>query len=378
MKKIVIAPDKFKGSLTGIEFCNAVERGIKKHFPYTEIVKLPLADGGDGTVEALQFYTGGEYVSVKVNDPLNREINANYLFSAEQKIAFIEMAEASGIRLLKTDELNPLQTSTFGTGELIKDAIQKGAKHIILGIGGSATNDAGMGMARALGFRFYDKNSNELDGKGGDLNQLVSVDNSHVLEELADVKFEVACDVDNPLFGTNGAARIYAPQKGANPKVVEELDNGLQNFNDVVQKQFGKDLQSIPGAGAAGGLGAGCILFLRAELKSGTQLVKEIAHFDSKINDADWIITGEGKFDEQTFSGKVIKGVLESRTTQKLAVFCGISELSEKQLKEYKIDFLAEMMAQAKSFEDSIKNSGVYLERAAEEFAQNVLLLETL
>lgn len=371
--KIVIAPDKFKGSLTGIEFCEAVEKGIREHLPDAEILKLPLADGGDGTVEALKFYTGGEYVNVEVNDPLNQKIQADYLYSEEQKMAFIEMAGASGIRLLPTDELNPLFTSTFGTGELIKDAVLKGANHIILGIGGSATNDAGMGMAKALGFRFRDKKGNELEGKGKDLNQLHSIDSSLVMEDLVHVKFEVACDVDNPLFGPNGAAHVYGPQKGADPEMVEELDRGLQNFNEVVQTQYGKDLQSIPGAGAAGGLGAGCVLFLNAGLKSGTSLIKGVAGFDEQTKHADWIITGEGKFDEQTFSGKVIKGVLESRTNQKLAVFCGISELSAKQLQEHHIDFLSEMMQQAKDFGDSIQNSGVYLERAAKQFAQKYL-----
>lgn len=372
--KIVIAPDKFKGSLTGIEFCHAVERGIKKHVKEMEVLKLPLADGGDGTVEALQFYTGGEYVSLEVNDPLCRKINANYLYSPRNRMAFIEMAEASGIRLLKTDELNPLQTSTFGTGELVKDAIGRGAQKIILGIGGSSTNDAGIGMAKALGFRFFDENGNELDGKGGDLYRLHSIDSFHVIEELNNVRFEVACDVDNPLFGKNGAAYIYSPQKGASIEMVQELDKGLQNFNAVVNTQFGKDLQSIPGAGAAGGLGAGCVLFLNAELKSGTSLIKDIANFDEQVKDADWIVTGEGKFDEQTFSGKVIKGVLESRTTQKLAVFCGTSELTNEQLQAHKIEFLAELMSQAKSFDDSIKNSGEYLEKAAEEFAKKYLV----
>lgn len=370
--KIVIAPDKFKGSLTGIEFCNAVERGIRKYNKDIEILKLPLADGGDGTVEALQLYMGGEYISVEVHDPLLRIISANYLYSEEKKMAFVEMAEASGIRLLETEELDPLQTSTFGTGELIRNAIQKGARHIILGIGGSSTNDAGMGMARALGFRFFDEESNELEGKGGDLNNLCSIDCLDILEELSNVKFEVACDVDNPLFGPNGAAFIYSPQKGATPEVVEELDIGLQNFNSVVEIQFGKDLQRIPGAGAAGGLGAGCALFLNARLKSGTSLIKDVANFDEQVKDADWIITGEGKIDEQTFSGKVIKGVLKSRTNQKLAVFCGISELDQERIKEYKIDFLAQMMTQARNFQDSIKNSGIYLERAAEEFVQKL------
>lgn len=371
--KIVIAPDKFKGSLSGIEFCNAVERGIRKQMAAVEILKLPLADGGDGTVEALQFYTGGEYVSVEVNDPLHRKIKANYLLAPEKHMAFIEMAEASGIRLLTAEELNPLQTSTFGTGELIKNAIERGAKHIILGIGGSSTNDAGMGMARALGYRFFDDKGTELQGKGGDLIKLHSIDSSHILEALTHVKFEVACDVDNPLFGLNGAAHIYAAQKGASPMLVKELDKGLQNFNAVVINQFGKDLQSMAGAGAAGGLGAGCVLFFNAELKSGTSLIKGVAHFDELVADADWIITGEGKFDEQTFSGKVIKGVIDSRTKQKLAIFCGISELSDRQLKEHRIDFLAEIMEQAKDFSDSIKNSCAYLEKVAEEFAKSNL-----
>jgi len=371
--KIVIAPDKFKGSLTGIEFCDAVERGIRKHVEDVEIVKLPLADGGDGTVDALQFYTGGESVSVEVNDPLHRKINANYLFSSEKRMAFIEMAEASGIRLLSNAELNPLLTSTFGTGELVKNAIERGTEHVILGIGGSSTNDAGMGMARALGFRFFDNIGNELKGKGGDLNLLHSIDSLNVIPELVDVKFEVACDVDNPLFGSNGAAHIYSPQKGASPEMVKKLDNGLQNFNAVVEKQFGKNLQNISGAGAAGGLGAGCVLFLNAILKSGTSLVKDVANFDENVKDADWIITGEGKFDEQTFSGKVIKGVLESVTHQKVAVFCGISELSESDLKKHSIDYLEEMMNQALDFKDSIKNSGVYLENAAFEFAKSYL-----
>ncbi|MDX8339881.1 glycerate kinase [Draconibacterium sp. IB214405] len=372
MKKIVIAPDKFKGSLTGIEFCDAVERGIKKHIKNVDIVKLPLADGGDGTVDALKFYTGGELVSVEVHDPLLRPIKANYLFAEKEKLAFIEMAEASGIRLLKGEELNPLETSTFGTGELILDAIKSGAKHILLGIGGSSTNDAGMGMASALGFRFFDAENNLLDGRGKDLNRLASIDTSSVNKELGNIKFEVACDVDNPLFGTNGAAHIYAPQKGASEQVVKQLDAGLRNFNEKVKTQFGKNLQNIAGAGAAGGLGVGCVLFLNAELKSGTQLIKSIADFDNEVKDADWIITGEGKFDEQTFSGKVIKGVLDSRSDQKLAVFCGLSELREPQINAHKIDFLAEMMEQATGVDDSIKNADKYLELAAEQFAISI------
>lgn len=371
MKKIVIAPDKFKGSLSGIEFCDAVERGIKKQIENVTIVKLPLADGGDGTVDALKFYTGGKLIAAAVHDPLLLPIQARYLYAENEKLAFIEMAEASGIRLLKNDELNPLETSTYGTGELILDAINRGAKHILLGIGGSSTNDAGMGMANALGFRFFDAENNLLEGRGKDLNRLTTIDTSMVNTELRNIKFEVACDVDNPLFGPKGAAPVYAPQKGATKRVVEELDAGLRNFNEKVETQFGKNLQNIAGAGAAGGLGAGCVLFLNAELKSGTELIKSIANFDEQVKDADWIVTGEGKFDEQTFSGKVIKGVLDSRTNQQLAVFCGLSELTEQQIAAHKIDYLAEIIQQASGVEDSIKNAGKYLEEAAAQFAAN-------
>jgi len=371
--KIVIAPDKFKGALTGIEFCNAVEGGIRKQVSEVDILKLPLADGGDGTVEVLQFYTGAADIQVEVHDPFQRKIGARYLYSAEKKMAFIEMAEASGIRLLRVDELNPLETSTFGTGELIKDAIRRGARHIILGIGGSATTDAGMGMGRALGFRFFDAEGAELEGKGRDLKRLHRIDGVNALEEIAHVKFEVACDVDNPLFGPNGAAYIYSPQKGASPEVVEELDKGLRKFSSIVEFQYGIDLQNIAGAGAAGGLGAACVLFFNAQLKSGIALLKEVANFDEQVKDADWIVTGEGKFDEQTFAGKVIKGVLESRMNQKLAVFCGISELTYQQLELHQIDFIVEMMTQARDLDDSIKNSSIYLEQAAEAFARTYL-----
>lgn len=374
MKKIVIAPDKFKGSLTGLEFCKAVEQGITKHINDIKIQKLPLADGGDGTVEVLKYYLDGEMISVQVNDPLMRPINASYLFSAKNKMAFIEMAEASGLRLLKNTELNPLRTSTFGTGELINDAITRGAKHIILGIGGSSTNDAGMGMAKALGYRFFDNHNNELEGKGRDLIRLQSIDDTQSLPELQVIKFEVACDVENPLYGPKGAAFIYSSQKGASTEMVYDLDLGLRNFNRVVKKQFRKDLQNISGAGAAGGLGAGSILFLNAELKFGIQLIKNIAKFDEHIKDADWIITGEGKFDEQTFSGKVIKGILDVVTTQKLAVFCGITDLKKEELANHQIEYLVEISSQARDFDDSVKNAGIYLEHAAGEFAKRELM----
>ncbi|WP_430933207.1 glycerate kinase [Saccharicrinis sp. 156] len=373
--KIIIAPDKFKGSLTGLEFCDAVERGIKKHVSDIEIVKLPLADGGDGTIEVLKYYLDGEMITLEVHDPLYRKINASYLYSESKKTAYIEMAEASGIRLLKNEELNPLETSTFGTGELIADALNKGVKHIILGIGGSATNDGGLGMAKALGYRFFDVNNKELEGKGSDLIKLVKIDSSRVNPRIKNVNFDVACDVDNTLFGINGAAYTYAPQKGASYETVKQLDSGLRNYNAVVKNKFYKDLQHIPGAGAAGGMGAGSILFLNAQLNSGIDLIKNEANFDRNIVGADWIITGEGKLDEQTFSGKVIKGVMDSLTTQKLAVFCGISELAPEKLPELGVHYLKETRDLSISLDDSIKYAGRYLEMAVEEFARSAHLV---
>nr|WP_320118640.1 glycerate kinase [uncultured Marinifilum sp.] len=372
MTKIIIAPDKFKGSLSGLEFCDAVERGIKKQVSDVEIEKLPLADGGDGTVEVLKYYLDGELIFLNVSDPLGRPVKASYLYSESKKTAFIEMAEASGIRLLSDEEANPLKTSTYGTGELIKDAIEKGVEHIILGIGGSATNDAGLGMARALGYRLFDKKANELEGKGEDLNSLVKIDSLNVHPQLKDVKFEVACDVDNPLYGKKGAAYVYSAQKGAKPDMIMQLDSGLRNFNEVVKKQFNADFQLVRGAGAAGGLGAGCILFLDAKLNSGVDLIKQEARFDEKIKDADWIITGEGKFDSQTFSGKVIRGVIDSITTQKLALFCGVVDLTEQELKQIKIDYISQTANYASSLNDSIKNASIYLEKASEDFAKRI------
>lgn len=367
--KIAIAPDKFKGSLTGLEFCSIVQEELKRYDKEIELIKLPLADGGDGTIDTVQFYIDGEIISAKVNDPLMRVIEATYLYSTLNKIAFIEMAKASGVALLNSNEQNPLETTTFGVGELIVDAIKRGAKTIILGVGGSATNDAGIGMAKALGFKFLDSNGVELEGKGRDLNNLHSI----VSPSLKKVKFKIACDVNNPLFGPDGAAQVYAPQKGASPEIVKELDRGLENFHNVVKNQFGIDLQNVSGTGAAGGLGAGGILFLDATLRSGIELIKDLANFDNRIKDVDWIITGEGKLDNQTLSGKVIKGVLDSKTDQKLALFCGINRLRPDQVADCKIDSIIELSTYAESIEDSIANSEIYLRKAISEFARRYL-----
>ncbi len=373
MQKIVIAPDKFKGSLSAIQVCQAIKKGILKHIKNIDVLIAPMADGGDGTVEVIRHYIGGELRQCQVRDPLLRPIIASYLYSNSQQKAYIEMSEASGIKLLSDNELNPLLTSTYGTGQLIKDAINKGARHIILGIGGSATNDAGMGMARALGYQFFNDNGEELGGYGKDLLQLAYIDDSKVNPLLTNIRFEIACDVTNPLYGSMGAAHIYAQQKGANSKMIDELDAGLFHFHNLVKKWRHVDLQNIPGSGAAGGLGAGCVLFLNAELKSGISLIKQLANFNKLALGADWIITGEGKLDEQTFSGKVIKGLIDSVNTQKVAIFCGINELSPDAYSTFKPDTISQTYSYASDLDDSIKNAYNYLTQAAKDFAINFL-----
>jgi glycerate kinase len=372
--KIILAPDKFKGSLTGVQFCAAVEEGILEILPNTEIIKLPLADGGDGTIDILEYHLKGKRVTVKVNDPLFREIEASYLYMDSIDTAFIEMAEASGMYLLKKEEQNCYNTTTLGTGELILNAINKGAKTIILGIGGSATNDCGMGMATALGYKFEDENGKELQPIGKNLSQIRVINSSYVLGTLKSVEFKVACDVTNPLYGEQGAAYVYGPQKGASKDELERLDNGLKNIASIFKKQFNKDVQNIKGAGAAGGMGAGTSVFLNAELKSGIDLVKELIRFDTKIKDADWIITGEGKLDSQTLSGKTIDGVVTSAKKQNIAVaaFCGSISLSKNEAEKFGISYMDSVMEKAKSLDDAMQNGFDYVKQMAIKFANSI------
>ena len=369
--KFVIAPDKYKGSLTAFEFCNAVEEGLNMALEKAEIKKMPLADGGDGTIDVVKHYLKGDIIKVKVNDPLFRTIEAQYLFSRETRISYIEMAEASGLKLLKEGEKNCMLTTTLGTGELIANALQKGAKEIILGIGGSATNDAGIGMASALGFRFLDANNATLEPKGENLIHIKTIDASGVNPLLKNVVVKVACDVTNPLYGKNGAVYIYASQKGASNEDIEALDNGLRNYSKIVQRQFGIDTQQIEGAGAAGGMGAGSMVFLNAQLTSGIELIKELADFDTNIKGTDWVITGEGKLDDQTLSGKTISGVIKSAKTQNVpvAALCGSVNISVNAQKELGLDYAVSIVKGISDLEEAIASSYSNLVHAAYNFA---------
>jgi len=374
--KIVLAPDKYKGSLTGVEFCNIVEEGILSVFPNCNIIQLPLADGGDGTIEVLDYHLKGKRMKVKVNDPLFRPITAHYFLMDSISTAYIEMAEASGMKLLTKNEQNCMHTSTYGTGEMILDAIDKGAKTIVLGIGGSATNDCGMGMSKALGYNFLNKNNESITPIGKNLIEVKSIDTSQVISSLDQVEFKVANDVTNPLYGTNGAAYVYALQKGASVQEIDILDMGLRQMSSLLQHQFGKDPQEVKGGGAGGGLGAGAYYFLNANMYSGIDLIKDIINFDDQIKDADWIITGEGQLDKTSFSGKTIGGVLNSANKFNIpvAAFCGNIVIGEDELSKKKILYAASILERAKNLEDAIENSAYFLKQIAVNFGKSVLL----
>jgi len=372
--KFVLAPDKFKGSLTGDEFCMAVEEGIKEILPGSKIIELPLADGGDGTIAVINFYLKGDVIELSVMDPFFRPVQATYLYSEASQTAFIEMAEASGIKLLKTHEPDCKNTSTFGTGELILDAINQGAKQIILGIGGSATNDCGMGMATALGYRFLDVKGDEVWPVGKNLSRVVTIDDSGVHPMLEHIDFKVACDVTNPLYGPNGAAHIYARQKGALKEDIDMLDKGLKDFAKILNAHFNIRTQKIKGGGAAGGMGIGTMLFLKANLKPGIELVKELAQFEEKIINADWIITGEGQLDAQTLSGKTVLGVITSAKKKGIpvAAFCGDISMKQAALKDMGISYSASVMHKTNDLDEAMGYAYMYLKEIAMEFASRI------
>jgi glycerate kinase len=368
--KIILAPDKFKNSLTGLEFCEAVEEGIRKITSDVEITKLPLADGGDGTIEVVNYYLKGNIINVLVNNPFFEPIKATYLYADATKTAFIEMAEASGVKRLKKEQFDCKNATTFGTGEMIIDAIEKGASTIILGIGGSATSDCGIGMATALGYQFLDKNNQKLKPIGANLSKIKSIDAKNIHHKLSNVDFKIACDVTNPLYGENGAAFVYGAQKGASTEDILMLDKGLQDFSAILNDVFTIEVQSVKGAGAAGGMGIASKLFLNGTLEPGIQLIKNLAQFDDKIKNADWIITGEGKLDNQTLSGKTIQGVLESANAQKIkvAAFCGTIDLEENSIDSLGINYTDAVIRYANNLEDAMQNSFDYLKKIAQKF----------
>ena len=307
--KIVIAPDSYKESLSALEVAQAVEAGFRQVFPDADYVLVPVADGGEGTVDAMVAATGGRKETVTVSGPLGEPVEAFYGLTGDGDTAVIEMAAASGLALVPPDRRNPLLTSSRGTGELIRAALDAGARRFILGIGGSATNDGGAGMVQALGARLLDLEGRELDGSGGDLARLERIDVSALDPRLAECRIEVACDVDNPLTGARGASAVFGPQKGATPEMVQALDANLARLARIVGRDLGVAVDAVPGAGAAGGMGAAMLAFFGATLKPGIEIVTAAVDLDDHVRDADLVITGEGRIDFQTVHGKTPIGV---------------------------------------------------------------------
>jgi glycerate kinase len=343
--KIVIAPDSFKGSLTNIEVADAIELGIKEVFPEAEIIKIPMADGGEGTVQCLVNATAGKILQQEVINPLGKKINASYGILGDQKTAVIEMAEASGITLISSEERNPLITTTYGTGQLIKSALNKGCSKMIIGIGGSATNDGGSGMIQALGIRLLDRQDKEIGFGGAELMNIHHIDISQMDQRISKLEILVASDVKNPLCGPSGATRIYGPQKGATEEMMVILEKALAYFAELINETLHKDVKDIPGAGAAGGLGAGLMAFLDAKLKSGIEVVIEAVNLEEALKDADLVITGEGKIDYQTIYGKVPIGVAKIAKKYDIPVMAigAIIDKDAEIVHKYGIDFLVKV-----------------------------------
>lgn len=371
--KIVIAPDSYKGSVSAVGVAEAMERGVRKVFPDAEVVKMPIADGGEGTVETMIEASGGTWVEETVVGPLGEPVKAGWGIMGDGETGVIEMAAASGLPLVG-DRKNPLITTTYGTGELIVSALNRGLKRIIIGIGGSATNDGGVGMARALGVRFLDADGKELANGGGALADLATIDVSGIDSRINDVTLLVACDVDNPLCGPTGASFVYGPQKGATPEMVEALDAALANYADIAEKTLGKSVKDTPGAGAAGGLGAGLMLFTQTELRPGIDIILEVNEFDKALEGASLMLTGEGQTDFQTARGKAPVGAAKWAKKYDIPVVCISGGLGKgaNEVLAHGIDAIASIAPHPISLEDCIAQGEQLLEDATERICRLV------
>ncbi len=358
--KVLICPDKFKGSLTASEICSAIEVGLRRFDPTVQTKKLPLADGGEGTLDVLESILNTERIELTVNDPCFRPVKTYYLRSGDT--AYIEMALASGLQLLTTLERNPLNTSTYGTGELIRHALDRGVSEVVLMVGGSATNDGGIGMASALGYEFMTDNQEGFKPVGRCLSQIDSIGKERRHERIGAVRFTVLSDVQSLLLGPKGASYMYGAQKGASPKAIKSLDEGLVNLSKVLNNGFEK----TKGSGAAGGLGYGAMSFLGANIQSGIQSILKIVGFETMLKDIDLIITGEGRLDNQSLEGKVVSGVIAFAKKKNIPVgiICGVSNLESLKIDNCTI---LQVLDLAENLEDAIINGSSYVEALAHD-----------
>ena len=358
--KIIIAPDSFKGSLTAKEVANSIYTGLKRALPSAEYIEIPMADGGEGTMQALVDATNGKIFTKSVTGLLNTSVTAHYGILGDKETAVIEMAEAAGLQYVNDQNKNPLITTTYGVGELIKTVLDTGIRKIIIGLGGSSTNDGGAGMAQARGVKLLNLQDQELPLGGGNLNHLVRIDNSKIDPRLKNTEIILASDVTNPLTGKNGASFVFGPQKGATPEMVEELDQNLHHFAAVVRRDLNKNYENTPGAGAAGGLGFGLLTFTNATIQSGVEAVLEMTHFKEKTQNADFIFTGEGATDFQTKFGKTPYGVAKAakEVAPNSTVICLTGNIGEKVDELYgPIDAIFATENGAKDLKQAIKDS---------------------
>ena len=372
--KIVIAPDSFKGSLTALQVAEAIEVGLRRVFPDAAIEKVPMADGGEGTVQSLVDATGGQILTAQVLDPLGNSINAQYGVLGDGVTAVIEMAAASGLTLVPLDKRDPRVTTTYGTGELIRVALAHGCRKLIIGIGGSATNDGGAGMAQALGAKLLTASGEQIEPGGGSLATLNSIDLSELDPCIAETETVVACDVNNPLTGKQGASHVYGPQKGATPEMIRVLDANLVHFDKIVQRDLSKSVGHVPGAGAAGGLGAGLMAFLDASLKSGIEIVTEATQLSKRFAGADLVITGEGQINFQTVFGKTPVGVAKVAKTHNIPVIAIAGSIADNSDGVYDagIDAMIDIVPEPMSLENAIENATTLIETAAERAGRMV------
>jgi glycerate kinase len=364
MKQVLIAADKFKGSLTTFEACAHIAKGIHTADPTLQLHLFPLADGGDGFQQVIEYYLQTKTIEYETVDPLHRPLHAAYQSDPVTKTAFVEVAIASGLVLLNKEERNPLKTSTLGTGLMIREAIRRGCTSIILGLGGSATNDAGMGILHALGFTFYSEDGKILEPCGENLSGIHDI---QIPTTLPSVQFIIASDVQHVLHGKDGAAYVFAKQKGADDDSIRKLDAGLINFSNVIRRLTQKDVACVPGTGAAGGIAAGLMGFFPVEIKSGIEMVIDISGMKQFIESSDIVITGEGKMDEQTMVGKVIAGVLSlaQKTGKPVIICCGENTLDEALLIAKGVIATFTLMERCDSMEDAMRNAGSKLEETA-------------
>ncbi len=364
--KVVVAPDSFKGSLSAVAVAEAMARGVRAVYPDAEVIQVPIADGGEGTVDALVHATGGRVETAEVHGPLGEPVRARWGVVGAGDTAVIEMAAASGLPLVPPARRDPRVTTTRGTGELVRAALDAGLRKLVVGIGGSATNDGGTGFARALGVRFLDAAGAELPDGGAALARLAHIDVGGLDPRLAGAEILVACDVDNPLTGPRGASAVYGPQKGASAAAVRELDDALARYAEVATRATGRDVAARPGAGAAGGLGAGLLFFTPARLRPGVEIVLDATRFEARVRDADLVVTGEGRTDEQTAMGKAPVGVAAAAKRHGVPVVCvsgGLGEGADRVL-EAGIDALASTVPGPMSLEECIRAGAPLVEAA--------------